>query len=147
MAPQLDWAKRESIQLGLIEWVGVHGRIDNSKLPDIYRASDFFISCNESEGTSYAMMEAFASGVLPIVTNLPSYTEFVRHRENGFIFPVGDHQKLAECLKEAAELTPEQAEQMRQQNIAFAKQHFDAEKSFAKLVAWYEKLTDGKLAD
>jgi glycosyltransferase involved in cell wall biosynthesis len=139
--PQLAWAKREAIQTGVYEWVGVHGRIDNKKLPDIYRATDFFISCNESEGTSYAMMEAFATGILPIVTALPAYTAFIRHGENGFVFAVGDSAGLADCIKQAVELPASKAEEMRQKNIEFAKEHFDADKSFDSLVQWYEKLT------
>ena len=62
---------------GLTDKIIFHGQIDNRKLPDVLRQHDIFVSCNLSEGTSLALMEAMSCGVLPVATEIPAYQEWI----------------------------------------------------------------------
>ena len=41
-----------------------------------------------------------ATGLPPIVSTAGVLPDYVRHRENGFVFPVGNVEALADCLAE-----------------------------------------------
>jgi glycosyltransferase involved in cell wall biosynthesis len=45
------------------------GRIPNTELPELLRASNFYISMPITEGVSASLFEAMASNCYPIVTN------------------------------------------------------------------------------
>ena len=56
---------------GLDDLPGVHaiGRIDYPELPELYAAADFFALPSYHEGCSYAVIEAMACGVAPLISH------------------------------------------------------------------------------
>jgi len=70
-------------------------------LPSILAGADVYVSCSETDGTSNSMLEAMSTGLFPVVSDIPANRPWVKHRENGFLFPVGDDRALADCLIEA----------------------------------------------
>jgi glycosyltransferase involved in cell wall biosynthesis len=55
---------------------------DNAKN---YAKATFYISIPESDATSISVLEAMASGCIPILSDLPSNREWITHKSNGFI--------------------------------------------------------------
>jgi glycosyltransferase involved in cell wall biosynthesis len=49
------------------------GRIEHSHLEDIYNSSDYFVLGSHQEGSGFALAEAMACGVVPVVTDIPSF--------------------------------------------------------------------------
>jgi glycosyltransferase involved in cell wall biosynthesis len=49
------------------------GRIERDELPNYYSAADVFISGSHTEGSGYALIEAMSAGVVPVVTDIPSF--------------------------------------------------------------------------
>jgi glycosyltransferase involved in cell wall biosynthesis len=124
----------------LIKEVKFHGRIPNAQVPEILRRSDLYLSCNASEGTSLALMEAMSCGVLPIVTKLPAYEEWIEDQSNGFTFAVGDSDALAVILRKIFTAKHDEIRRMREHNLKLAALKFDWDKNFLKLLRGYEVL-------
>jgi len=57
----------------LLDRVTLVGRLDRAELPNYYGAADVFISGSHYEGSGYALIEAMSAGVVPVVTNIPSF--------------------------------------------------------------------------
>lgn len=64
---------------------------------------DVFLLMSDYEGLSVALLEAMGHALAPVVTGIRSGTgEVVVDGRSGFIVPVGDTQKFAECLERLA---------------------------------------------
>lgn len=68
--------------LSSTEFVGWLEKEDNAHY---YAKSTYYISIPESDATSISVLEAMASGCIPILSDLPSNNEWVTHNLNGFI--------------------------------------------------------------
>ena len=49
------------------------GRIEHSRLEDIYNSSDYFVLGSHHESCGFSLAEAMACGVVPVVTDIPSF--------------------------------------------------------------------------
>jgi glycosyltransferase involved in cell wall biosynthesis len=49
------------------------GRVHHDEMPNYYGAADVYVSGSHSEGSGYALIEAMSAGVVPVVTNIPSF--------------------------------------------------------------------------
>lgn len=68
---------------------------------DLLQCMDIFILCSFSEGTSMALLEAMASGIPAIVTDVGGNPELITHHHNGWVIPSNDHDKLEKSIIEA----------------------------------------------
>lgn len=69
------------------------------------RAADVFVLPSQEEGLSVALLEAMATGLAVVVTDLPGNQSIVHHRENGLIFPVDDLEALVDLLNSSVQST------------------------------------------
>ena len=53
--------------------VTLAGRVHRDEMPNYYAAADVFVSGSHSEGGGDALIEAMSAGVVPVVTNIPSF--------------------------------------------------------------------------
>jgi glycosyltransferase involved in cell wall biosynthesis len=67
-------------------------------LPRLLAAADFYVAPTRREGLSLAALEAAASGLPLIVSDIPEFREIVVNGENGLTFPVGRHESLAQAM-------------------------------------------------
>ncbi len=74
------------------------GQLDQVELPDAYRSADLYLSASHSDGSSVSLMEAMATGTPPLVSDIPGNREWVRHGENGWLFPDSDIEAMAEGI-------------------------------------------------
>jgi sugar transferase (PEP-CTERM/EpsH1 system associated) len=75
--------------------MGTSGRIT-----ELLNAMDVYVLSSVAEGMSNSLLEAMASGLPAIVTNVGGNPELVRDRETGLLFPAGDEVRLREHLQE-----------------------------------------------
>jgi glycosyltransferase involved in cell wall biosynthesis len=86
------------------------------------QAADVFVSGSHAEGSGYALLEALACGVTPVVTDIPSFRALTDGGRIGKLWPCGDATGLAEALVTAASSRIGSVQ---------VRGHFDAALSFA----------------
>lgn len=77
--------------------VTLAGQVARDELPNYYAAADVFVSGSHAEGSGYALIEAMSAGVVPVVTDIPSFR--VIAGECGARWPAGDGAALAAALR------------------------------------------------
>ncbi len=81
--------------------VTLRGAIAHDRLPHEYAAADFFVLGSHHESTGYAVLEALACGVPPVVTDIPSFRWLTNDGAIGALWRPGD----AAAFHAALELT------------------------------------------
>ena len=71
---------------------------DRSDVPALLAGFELFVMSSISEGYSIALLEAFASGVPIVATNVGGNPEIVTEGVNGRLVPPGDPQALADAV-------------------------------------------------
>jgi len=91
-------------QGGVIDQVHFPGQVPQAKLPDFYRAADLYISTSHSDGTSISLLEALASGLPVLLSDIPGNKEWVRQPgEVGWLFRDGEVDSLMNGILQAVE--------------------------------------------
>ncbi|MBX2831172.1 MAG: glycosyltransferase [Rhodospirillales bacterium] len=85
-------------QDGLVEWLGK--RNDVAKL---LRDADLAVLPSWREGLPKSLLEAAASGLAMVATDVPGCREIVRPNENGILVPLRDENALADAIEELME--------------------------------------------
>jgi glycosyltransferase involved in cell wall biosynthesis len=86
---------------GVIERVQFGGQVSQTDLPRWIHMADLYISPSHVDGSSVSLMEALACGLPALVSDIPANKEWVSEGINGWLFPDGDAQALAEKIVEA----------------------------------------------
>lgn len=101
--PQRQELQKLARDLGLETSVRFTGAVSDEQMRRLLGQADIYVSCSSSDGTSVSMLEAMASGCVPIVTDLPVNHEWIEPGDNGLMFSVGDADALARAISHAAE--------------------------------------------
>jgi glycosyltransferase involved in cell wall biosynthesis len=119
------------------------GRLSHQKVQQLMQAADLFVLGSHREGSGYSLIEALASGLPPVVTDIPSFCALTGQASVGQLWPCGDARSLCNSLLSMASRD-------RPQLRRLTREHFDAELSFdslgRKLRVAYEDLWARKLA-
>jgi len=85
--------------------VHFHGSVAPEAVPRYLYMSDIFVRPSQSEGMGSSFLEAMAAGLPVVATSVGGISDFLRHRENGMVVPVGDPQVTAETCRLLADDT------------------------------------------
>jgi glycosyltransferase involved in cell wall biosynthesis len=80
------------------------GGVDDEHLSEIVRNSDIYVSVSRSDGTSSSLLEALASGLFPVLSNIPQNQEWINtgnELKNGILVPLEQPAALAQALHAA----------------------------------------------
>ena len=80
----------------LADGVEMRGLIPPAAVEGFLNSSDFLIQTSIQEVAGYSVLEAMSCGVIPIITDIPSFRAMTDEGRSGFLFPIGDHQRMAE---------------------------------------------------
>jgi glycosyltransferase involved in cell wall biosynthesis len=84
--------------LGLVGKVVFAGRVPHENLPDWYRSADVFVLPSEFDNSPNVALEAMASGMPVVATDVGGLRQYVRHGTNGDLVPAGDSAALAQSM-------------------------------------------------
>ena len=90
-------------KLGLGDAVDFHGWMDRSEVAVLLGRCHVFAMPTWSEGMSNAVLEAMASGLAVVTTDIPANAELVRDGEHGMLTPVRDVEALTRALAALAD--------------------------------------------
>ena len=101
----------ERHQKEVIEYAGTFGIASDKiimpgfidKVFEYYKAMDIFLLPSRSEGFSLALLEAAASGLPIIASNIPGNDEFIKHKKNGLLFNISKPEELKDSIIGLAE--------------------------------------------
>lgn len=122
----------------LAEVVSTRGEIPTSDMPKWFRAANIYVSCAKSDGTSISLLEAMATGLPVVVSDIPSNREWVTTGENGWLARVGSSEEFADGLLRSASLPTEQAKAMGERSRDVIARRADWDKNFPLLMNLYE---------
>lgn len=139
-AGPLEREYRELVSnLGLDKVVYFSGWLDEIRIVEHLNTADIYVSTSLSDGTSCSLLEAMACGLPVVVTDVPSYFEWVEDGINGYIVPRKDERQLAETIVALLENHNLQKE-MGERNLQIANERADWERNFSILEEIYKKL-------
>lgn len=116
------------------------GQIAYPELPDYYHTADLYLSCAPSDGVSISLLEALATGLPVVVTDIPGNREWVRHAENGWLFPPRDAPGGCRAVLEALCCDTSTLNRIRQKNRQLAETRADWAQHVRLLLATYTRL-------
>jgi glycosyltransferase involved in cell wall biosynthesis len=94
--------RRVSESPALARSVRLVGRVPHSQMAAFYSAADLFVLGSAHEGSGYSLIEACACGVVPVVTNIPSFRVITNKGTIGVLWAHGDAAACASALGDAA---------------------------------------------
>lgn len=113
------------------------GTVAHDRIELLMRAADLFVLGSHRESCGYALLEALACGVPPVVTDIPSFRSLTGDASVGTLWPCDDPGALGDAL---VSMAPRAGGGMREA----VRTHFERELSPAavgrKLAAMYEDL-------
>ena len=78
--------------------VTLAGAVAHERMSDFYSAADLFILASHHEGSGYALLEACACGLSPVVTDIPAFRAITGDGAIGALWPNGNARACAEAL-------------------------------------------------
>jgi L-malate glycosyltransferase len=137
--PQAEPLKAQAAELGISDQVKFVGlRFD---MPEIYQLMDVFLLTSFSEGISVTLLEAMASGVPAVVTDVGGNGEVVKNGETGYLVPLREEAGFSERVSYLL-TDSEQARALGEQARCRAQQYF----SFATMISNYLDMYKDRLS-
>jgi glycosyltransferase involved in cell wall biosynthesis len=102
---------------------------------NLIKSCDIFVMPSRYEGLSIAMIEAMACGMPIIASDAPGLRNYIKHQENGLLFPIEDHMILA---KRIFTLAHDQA--LRSRVSQAARKTYENEYDMSKNIKTLDKL-------
>lgn len=97
--PQLTAARQEAASLGFSKWIRFLGRVEPDRIADYMRAADVLCVPSDNEGVPNVILEAFASGLKVVATNVGGIPEIVSEECLGILVKPNHAAEMAHSLK------------------------------------------------
>lgn len=125
--------------LGLDGSVKFAGRLQNGDLPELLANHDVYLSASLWDGASLSLLEAMATGLFPIVSDIKANSTWLEHDVDGLLHKVGDSNDLAECVIKFCE-NPQMATNAAGRNRQKVVESADRATNMKRLEGVYEDL-------
>lgn len=124
--------------LNLSHVIRIHPPVCGFEKLTCFRNADIFVYPSFSEGMPIAVIEAMASGLPIVASNVGGLPDMVRDEENGILVDPGRSDKLASALCRIIN-NPNLFRLMQQNSARIARERFDIEEHVERLVEIYDK--------
>lgn len=96
--PLRDELGRVAASLGVADRVEFAGRLSEPALAELLRGLDIYVQASRGEGMSTSVLQAWASGLPVIASDVPGLREMLRPGVDGVLVPPGDPPAMAEAI-------------------------------------------------
>jgi glycosyltransferase involved in cell wall biosynthesis len=117
--------------------------VPNTDLPAIYNSADIYILASRWEGMAITTLEAMACGVMPVLSDHPSFRLTTNEGKYGLHFPSGDDDALERCLTWLIE-NPIQRKEIANRAAKWVSSTFSWKHASAELVRLYTQVVQEK---
>jgi len=141
-----DRDKADALPAGMIQDAierGVRFAGMRTDVDELYGAMDIFILPSHREGFPRSAMEAAATGLPVIATDIRGCRDVVQDGVNGFLIPVNDPDAIAAAIERLGE-DPELRRSMGDAGRAKATEDFDEERVVRRVVSTYKRIARRK---
>ncbi len=97
--PEKNALESQCKSLGLFEHVTFLGNVDPDSITNKLARADVFIFASLDEGRPNALLEAMATGLPVIASNIESHKEIITDETNGLLFETGNSGHLSEKIQ------------------------------------------------
>jgi glycosyltransferase involved in cell wall biosynthesis len=122
--------------LRLAEAVRFSGLMDNERMADLYEAADLMLNPSRVDNMPISLLEAMASGVPVVSTNVGGVPYMVQDGVSALLVPPGDHAALAQAALRVIE-DPDLAARLRRAGLE-AVQAYSWDRVRPRLISLYE---------
>jgi glycosyltransferase involved in cell wall biosynthesis len=148
--PERQALEKLAASLGMADAVTFTGRVDNEGMADLYRSADIMVNPSLADNMPISVLEALASGVPVVSTDVGGVPYLVEHGRTALLVPVKDPAAMAGAILTLLN-EPARARQISEAGIASVQQ-YTWPKVRDRLLAVYEQvlaktnkpLTDGE---
>lgn len=137
---EVDRINLKIIELGLQEYVTVHGPIRGDKKGALFALCDVFVLASFAEGLPIAIIEAMAAGLPVLSTTVGGIPDVIKNDVQGFLCAPGDRQKLKENIIKMIS-NPLLRRKMGANNRLYAQTHYDIERCATEIIDIYRQIT------
>jgi glycosyltransferase involved in cell wall biosynthesis len=113
------------------------GRLAHSELESFYNSADYFVLGSHYEGSGYALAEALACGVVPVVTDIPSFRALTDGGKIGACWPPGDGAAFAAAF---LRVSRQPIQNISDQAVHFFEKHLSFPAIARKAIRAYREL-------
>jgi glycosyltransferase involved in cell wall biosynthesis len=97
--PERPGLEAIAASLGITDSVQFSGWLPRDEVRKAYQSATFLVHASSYEGMSNVILEALASGLPVVASQIPGNTELIQDDANGFLFdPAGDPGQLADRI-------------------------------------------------
>jgi glycosyltransferase involved in cell wall biosynthesis len=97
--------------LGVAPYVKFVGRLENDRIPELYVEADIFVNSSLYDNMPISILEALASGVPVVSTDVCGIPFLVEHQKTGILVPPRDAAAMAQAVLDLLD-NPSLAEQL-----------------------------------
>ena len=120
--------------------IRIPGPVNKLDMPKWFRAADVYVSCARSDGTSVSLLEAMATGLPVVVTDIPSNREWVIEDHNGWLAPANSAEGFADKFLRAARMSAEQRKLFSERSQQIVRERADWDRNFPRLIEMFDQL-------
>jgi glycosyltransferase involved in cell wall biosynthesis len=117
---------------------------ERKDVPNLMNAADAHVMSSAWEGAPMVLLEASASGLPVVATDVGGNAELIRDGETGIIVPPGDHEALADGMLRLLRMTEEQRAEMGRTGREFVEREFSLPIVLDRWEALYRSLIKRK---
>jgi glycosyltransferase involved in cell wall biosynthesis len=97
--PEKDKLQKKAKNTGIKDRIRFAGKVSHEQIPWYLSGSDVFVLCSFSEGRPNVVLEAMATGVPVIATDIEGVRGIVEDNVTGLLFEPGNDRELTDRLK------------------------------------------------
>ncbi|WON72640.1 glycosyltransferase family 4 protein [Nitrosospira sp. Is2] len=120
--PEREPLEQLAAGLGITDAVVFSGRVDNERMAVLYRSANVMINPSLADNMPISVLEALASGVPVVTTNVGGVPYLVEHEKTALLVPAQDPEAMAEAILSLLN-NPVKAGEIRQAGIDSVRQY------------------------
>lgn len=120
--PKLDELRQLCVELKIEDAVRFTGRLDNEDIAGLYREADILLNPSLADNMPISLLEAMASGVPIVSTNVGGIPYLVENGSSAMLVPPRRPDEMAECALRLLD-DPDLAERLRAAGLEVARRY------------------------